>query len=214
MSNAFIGTVVGVGEKCLPARLESVTVNDKAMVLWSDVAFSCLVVHHRLVLSSVSKRKLLGLTPSGKSHQLVSKADTKDWLDLVVREVDNLFQLLDSHVAHGGISRPVAEEESVEFVQLGGKRMVPWDHSEFDATLDKLSNDVELHSPINCKDFGGVSFSIHLNLLCAHFVDQMASIGRNHLLEIRTWCVKVDFNATKKRSLFTDFLGQESSVKT
>mmetsp|Transcript_14734 Transcript_14734/g.41039 ORF Transcript_14734/g.41039 Transcript_14734/m.41039 type:complete len:570 (-) Transcript_14734:1054-2763(-) len=110
VSDTFIGAVVRVGEQSFPSWTESGTVNNKTVVLGRNVAFACLVVQYRLVLPTVAEGKLLSLSTSGKSHELVSQTNTVNRLDLVVGAGNNLFELFNGFFAHCGITRSIRQE--------------------------------------------------------------------------------------------------------
>ena len=104
MDDSLITTIVGVGEECFPSWLESFAVNVVSVILWSNVAFSGLMIEDWNILSAVSEWKFLGLSTGGKSHELISQADTENGFDFAFETCDNLFEFLDGEIAHGWIT--------------------------------------------------------------------------------------------------------------
>jgi hypothetical protein len=213
VGDTFVTAVVGVGKERLPTRFERVAVDDVSVILRGNVAFASLVVQDRLVLTAVSKGELFRGTSGGETNQLVSHADTENRLDVRIGAINDLFEFVDGSSAHGRVTGTVTQKETVEFVEVGGEGIVPGHDREFDAAFAELTDNVELHTAIDGEDLGGVSLSVHDGFLDADLVDQMPGVGVNHLGEIRSGGVEVDFNTTKHGTLFANFLGEHSSIE-
>ena len=121
VGDTFVTSVIRVGEECLPSFLEALGVDVVSMVLGSNVALACLVVEHRLVLSTVSKRQLLGGSACSQTNQLVSHANTINGFDFFIGTGDDLLELPDSFHAHVWISWTVTEEKTIVLVHLSGE---------------------------------------------------------------------------------------------
>ena len=172
------------------------------MILRCDVALLGLVIEDRLVLTTVAKRKLLGCTTGGKAHQLVSHTDTINWLDLIIGAGNDLFEFLDSSSAHGRISRSVTQEETVVLVHFGGERIIPGYHRQLDTTLDEKTDNIVLHTTIDCNHLDRVSLSVDLRFLDADFADQVSVVGILHLGEVRWRRVEIDFDSSQQEHPF------------
>ena len=207
MSNSLVTSIVGVGEKSLPARLQGITINDKSVVLRSNVAFPSLMIQHRLILTTISKRKLLTLSSGSKAHELITHTNTINRLDFIFWACDDLLEFLDGRHAHGWITRTVRQEQTVVLVHFGCKWIIPWHHSQFNPTLDQLTNDIVLHSTIDSNNLGSIPLSIDLDILGRNLIDQVLGVGVDHVGKIRCRGIQVYFDTTQESSLFSNLLG-------
>jgi hypothetical protein len=97
--DTLVTAIVGVGEKCPPAWLQSITIDVISVILWGNVAFTSLMVKNWNVLSAVTEGKLLSFSASGEAHELISQADSEDRLDLTLGAGDDLFNFFDGKFA-------------------------------------------------------------------------------------------------------------------
>jgi len=212
VGDTFVGAIVGVGEESLPAGFEGRRLNMVTVILRRDVAFSSLVIQDGLVLTTVAKRQLCGLTTGGQTHELVTQADTIDGFDLIFGASHYLYELSNRLFAHGWVTRSIRQEETVVVFQFIGKGVVPWHHRQFNATLNKLTNDIELHTTVNSNNLGGIALAVHLDFLGTDVRDQMMLIDILHLGEIRSRRIHINFNATFHGTVFSNLLGQHARV--
>mmetsp|Transcript_29498 Transcript_29498/g.41286 ORF Transcript_29498/g.41286 Transcript_29498/m.41286 type:complete len:562 (+) Transcript_29498:2575-4260(+) len=215
VGNTFVTSVVGIGKKSFPARLQGRTVDVVSVVLRCDICLTSLVVKNRLILTTVAEWKLFGSTSCSKTSQLVSETNTEDWLNLVIGATNDLFELLDCDITRCRVTWTVGEKQTIKLVHFCSKWIVPWDNGQFYITLDKLSDNVVLHTTINGNDLVLISLSINFDFLGTDFIHQMSDariVGVNHLRKIWWWCIEVNFNPTQKGTLFTDFLSKHTGI--
>ncbi len=212
VGNTLVRSVVSIGEKSFPSRAESGAVNDETVVLGSDVALSSLVVQDRLVLSTVTKWQLLGGSSGGYTHELVTKTNTINRLDLVVREGNNLFELFDGFFAHHWVTRSVRQEKTIVEVHVRGEWVIPWDDGQFTPALDQVSDNIVFHTAIDGNNLRWVALSVDNRLFDTDFVDQMAQVGILDCAKVRNRGVEVDLDLSHQGSRFSDFFGKHTGI--
>ena len=111
VGDTLVTVIIGVEEEGLPVGRQRVAVHGVPVVLRGDVAFGGAQVDAGLVHAAVAVFHLVRLGTARQSQKLITQTDAEDGLGRFEGECPSHGG--DGGLAHGGVTRPVAEEHTL-----------------------------------------------------------------------------------------------------
>ena len=148
------------------------------MILWRNVTASGAQINTGLIHPAIPVLEFVGGGARRQGQQLIPQTNAKNrpgWFQLQrVTNGRNGFG------THGGVAGSVGQKESVPFNpgRIGFQIVVVGYDGQFDfMDIDKVSDDIELHTTIVGDDAGCIPLSIDGHVWHRHFGHQMPFVG-------------------------------------